>query len=81
MTQMRVLTGTLLAIGLGLGIAGCGLSLAPLPAGSIAGRTGNYDYSPSVIQSGNVQQFWWCGSAYNPNNTAQYSDTIQYESD
>src|ERR1700677_3794047 len=80
MTQMRVFTGILLPIGLGLGIAGCGLSLAPLPPSSIAGRTGNYDYSPSVIQSGNLQQFWWCGGAYNPNNSTQYSDTIQYES-
>ena len=80
MTQMRVFTGISLAIGLGLGIAGCGFSLAPLPKGSIAGRTGNYDYSPSVIQSGNLQQFWWCGGAYNPNNSTQYSDTIQYES-
>ncbi len=77
---MHVLTGTMLAMGLGLGVAGCGFSYAPLPAGSIAGRAGVYDYSPSVIQSGNVQQSWWCGSAYNPSNTAQFTDTIQYES-
>jgi hypothetical protein len=80
MTQMRVFTGILLAIGLGLGITGCGFSLAPLPPASIVGRTGIYDYSPSVIQSGNLQQFWWCGGAYNPSNSTQYSDTIQYES-
>jgi hypothetical protein len=80
MAQMRVFTGILLAIGLGLGIAGCGFSFAPLPPGSIVGRAGNYDYSPSVIQSGNLQQFWWCGGAYNPSNSNQYSDTIQYES-
>ncbi len=80
MAKMRVFTGTLLAIGLGLGIAGCGFRLAPLPPGSIAGRAGNYDYSPSVIQSGNLQQFWWCGGPNNPNNSTQYSDTIQYES-
>ena len=80
MAQMRVFTGTLLAIGLGLGIAGCGFRLASLPPGSIAGRAGNYDYSPTVIQSGNLQQIWWCGGAYNPTNSTQYSDTIQYES-
>jgi hypothetical protein len=80
MAQMRVFTGTLLAIGLGLCLAGCGFSFSPLPPGSIVGRAGNYDYSPSVIQSGSLQQFWWCGGAYNPSNSNQYSDTIQYES-
>src|SRR5580692_6195060 len=78
MGQMRVLTGITLAIGLGL--AGCGVSFAPLPAGSVAGRVGAYDYSPSVIQSGNLQQIWWCGLAADPLETTQFSDTIQYES-
>ena len=77
---MRVLTGTMIAVGLGFCVAGCGFSYAPLPAGSIAGRAGVYDYSPSVIQTGNVLQSWWCGWAYNPNDTAQFSDTIQYQS-
>jgi hypothetical protein len=70
----------MLAIGVGLGAAGCGISYAPLPAGSVAGRIEGYDYSPSVIQTGNLQQVWWCGGGYNPNSTAQWSDTIQYES-
>src|SRR5580658_5000941 len=78
MGQMRVLTGITLAIGLGL--AGCGVSFAPLPAGSVAGRLGAYNYSPSVIQSGNLQQIWLCGSDYNTLDTTQFSDTIQYES-
>lgn len=80
MVKMRVLMGTLFAIGLGLNLTGCGTSFEHLPAGSIAGRDSSYDYSPSVIQSGNVQQIWWCGGAYNPNDKAQWSDTIQYES-
>ena len=80
MSQLRALTRTMLGMGLGFSLAGCGTSFAPLPAGSIAGRINSYDYSPSVIQSGNLQQVWWCGGAYNPNNTAQWSDTIQYES-
>jgi hypothetical protein len=42
------------------------------------GRIGIYDYSPSVIQSGSVEQFWWCGQASNPNNPSQNTDTIQY---
>jgi hypothetical protein len=80
MAQRRKLTRTFLATGLALGAAGCGISFAPLPAGSIVGRVALYDYSPSVIQSGNVQKFWWCGGDYNPYDTKQYSDTIQYES-
>jgi len=67
-------------MGLALAAAGCGVSYAPLPAGSVAGRVALYNYSPSVIQSGNVQKFWWCGGDYNPYDTKQYSDTIQYES-
>src|SRR5271165_5422335 len=78
--QMRILTGTMIVVGLGVCVAGCGFSYAPLPAGAIAGRTGVYDYSPSVIEAGSVLQSWWCGSAYNPNHTAQFSDTIQYQS-
>jgi hypothetical protein len=78
--QMRVSTVAMLAIGLGLGIAGCGVSYAPLPPGSVAGRIDHYDYSPSVIQSGNRLQIWWCGWGYNPSEHSQHSDTIQYES-
>lgn len=70
----------MLAMALGFGLAGCGFSFAPLPAGSVAGRANIYDYSPSVIQSGNLRQSWWCGGDYNAKVSAQYSDTIQYES-
>jgi hypothetical protein len=80
MAQMRVLTSTIFAVGLSLGLTGCGVTFATLPAGTVAGRIKSWDYSPSVIQSGNLQQLWWCGSAYNPSHTAQFSDTIQYES-
>jgi len=74
--QMR----TICAMGLGLLLAGCGVSFAPLPAGSVAGRVRLYNYSPSVIQSGNLQQIWWCGQDVNPTNINQFSDTIQYQS-
>ena len=72
--------GTLLTIALALCMTGCGVTFAPLPAGSIAGRAGLYDYSPSVIQTGTMQQFWWCGLSYNPNKRSQFTDSIQYES-
>ena len=79
MAKSRVLTVGLLLIGIGLSLAGCGTHFAHLPAGSIAGRIEDYDYSPTVIQSGDVQQVWWCGGGFNPNDTAQWSDTILYE--
>lgn len=63
-----------------LGAAGCGISFAPLPPGSVAGRARDYDYSPSAIQSGNVLQLWWCGSDDNPSDRTQISDAIEYES-
>jgi hypothetical protein len=78
MAQMRILMGIMLAAG--LGVAGCGVSFAPLPAGAIAGRAGVYNYSPSVIQSGNLEQFWWCGLDQNSHNGKQVTDAIQYES-
>src|SRR5277367_4941459 len=77
---MRVFTVTILALGLGLCVSGCGVSFDPLPAGSVVGRNALYDYSPSVIQSGNLQQVWWCGQDQNTNVGMQFTDTIQYES-
>lgn len=50
-----------------------------VPNGFIGVR-GVYNYSPSVIQTGDVMQFWWCGQASNPANPSQDTDTIQYAS-
>jgi hypothetical protein len=60
-----------------LAVSGC--SSAHLPRGMI-GRLGKYDYSPSVIQTGTVRQFWWCGIAQNPNFPSQETDAILYDS-
>jgi len=57
---------------------GCGINVNGPPAGAFLGRAGTYNYSPSAIQEGNLQQFWWCGAAQNPNLLSQTSDTIQY---
>ena len=70
----------LVMFGVVLAEVGCGVTLAPTPKGAIVGRPGLYDYSPSVIQSGDVQQFWWCGLTANPSDSSQTSDTILYES-
>jgi hypothetical protein len=59
---------------------GCGIELYGPPAGAFLGRAEVYDYSPSAIQVGNLQQFWWCGQARNPNRSSQDTDTIQYAS-
>ena len=65
---------------LSFGIGGCGFNIAPSPKGAVVGRGGGYDYSPSVLQSGSIQQFWWCGQDLNPTNMDQISDAILYES-
>ena len=57
---------------------GCTAYLAGVPTGAVMGRYALDDYSPSVILSGNTEQFWWCGQGSNPDDPSQTSDTIQY---
>jgi hypothetical protein len=69
-----------LVVGL-LGITtahGCGSG--SLPPGAFLGLSGAYSYSPTALEIGNTQQFWWCGQAHNPDNPSQATDTIQYAS-
>src|SRR5580658_10259625 len=80
MAVARAVIRIVIATSLGLGAAGCGVHFEHLPAGSVAGRDKVYDYSPSVIQTGNLRQVWWCGEDYDPLGRTLYSDTIQYES-
>src|ERR1700677_25053 len=80
MAQAGALVRAVVAMAVLLGAAGCGITFAPLPAGSVAGRDGIYDYSPSAIQTGNVVQIWWCGSDDNASDRTQISDSIEYES-
>ena len=70
---------TLITSGLALGLVACGVS-GGLPPGAVVGVARDYNYSPSVIQSGSVQQFWWCSAAKNPNDSSQHADSILYES-
>ncbi len=66
-----------------LSLTGCsdgGSGGLATPAGAVVGRNGYWNYSPSVIQTGNVQQFWWCGTGKNPSDSSQISDSILYES-
>ena len=61
-------------------LAGCGSTSNGTQRGAIVGRTDAYNYSPSVLQTGDLQQFWWCGTGRNPTDTSQLSDSILYES-
>jgi len=67
-------------VALGTAAAGTGCVAPELLAKGMVGRVGRYDYSPSVIQSGNIKQFWWCGQAVNPAKSSQDTDAILYES-
>jgi hypothetical protein len=77
-------SGSLLLVAVALAIfhlTGCvPSSNLQTPAGGIVGRGGYWNYSPSVIQTGDVQQFWWCGTGKNPADPSQISDSILYES-
>jgi hypothetical protein len=81
MTDLRKMSfkSAVLAIAFGTMLVGISCGSSQLPKGMI-GRLNKYDYSPSVIQSGNVKQFWWCGDATNPSNPSQDTDAILYES-
>ena len=59
-----------------LALAGCSSSL---PKGAV-GNVGVYNYSPSIVETGNVRQFWWCSQGKNPNDSSQDTDAIYYES-
>lgn len=66
-----------------LPLTGCsdgGTAYLATPDGAVVGRGGYWNYSPSVIQTGDLQHFWWCGAGLNPEDPTQTSDTILYES-
>lgn len=50
-----------------------------LPKGAV-GNLGRYNYSPSVIQTGDTRQIWWCSQGVNPSNGSQNTDAIYFES-
>jgi hypothetical protein len=49
-----------------------------LPRG-VVGNTATYNYSPSVIQTGDIRQVWWCSFGWNP-TISKNGDNIFYES-
>lgn len=67
---------TLSALGIVLSAIGCGVN----PGEDWVGIPGVYNYSPSIIDTGNTRQVWWCGEAVNPADKSQNSDAILYES-
>ncbi len=60
-------------------LAAAGCSSTGTRPGEVVGVSGTYNYSASVIQAGDTQQFWWCGGGDNPDGSGQYSDGIHYE--
>jgi hypothetical protein len=81
--RMSVLRNRLLRSVLSFVIANIALSLTgcsrSLPKGAV-GNIGTYNYSPTIIQSGNTLQVWWCGQGVNPLNPSQDTDAIYYSS-
>jgi len=60
-------------------LAATGCSSRSLPKGAV-GNLGKYNYSPSVIETGDIRQLWWCSSGANPSDPSQNTDAIYYES-
>lgn len=54
-------------------------NLPSLPKGAV-GNAGTYNYSPSVIETGDTRKFWWCSPGVNPSDPSQDTDAIYYES-
>lgn len=76
----RGLMARIVPIALSLTFVMTNCSSSPsLPKGAV-GNAGKYNYSPSVIESGNTRQFWWCSPGANPEDPSQNTDAIYYES-
>jgi hypothetical protein len=56
-----------------------GCSSQSHPKGAV-GNFGKYNYSPSIIETGNTRQVWWCSQGVNPSDSSQDTDSIYYES-
>ncbi len=76
----EVLTARTILVVLGATLVTTSCSQSPsLPKGAIA-NGGHYNYSPSVIETGNTRQIWWCSYGMNPSDESQNSDAIYYAS-
>lgn len=49
-----------------------------LPKGAV-GNAGQYNYSPSVIQTGAIRKFWWCSEAVDLSDPSMDTDAIYYQ--
>jgi hypothetical protein len=59
--------------------SGLSMNASTTVGSKVAGLANNYNYSPTVIQTGSTQQFWWCSAAASQNQP-NGSDGIIYES-
>lgn len=75
----RIRYGILLSAVLSAGFFTTACSSRSLPKGAI-GNLGQYNYSPTAIQTENTRQVWWCSPGTNPNDPSQSTDAIYYAS-
>jgi|HubBroStandDraft_1064217.scaffolds.fasta_scaffold00857_10 hypothetical protein len=74
-TRVRTAIMFLFVLSSMLVATGCSPSL---PKGAVGNR-GTYNYSPSVIETGDTRQFWWCSPGVNPSDHSQNTDAVYYE--
>src|SRR5579862_4102115 len=77
--QNRIFSRLAMFAAFGIVFSTTGCSPSSLPPGAI-GNAGRYNYSPSVIETGNIRQFWWCSEGVNPLDSSQNADAIYYQS-
>jgi len=78
-SRNRVVTTCSILVFLSILLVTTRCSTSPsLPKGAV-GNIGRYNYSPSVIETGDTRQFWWCSWGVNPNDNSQASDAIYFE--
>lgn len=75
----RIQCAKIIAVLLGAAFFTIGCSSRSLPKGAI-GNLGQYNYSPSAIQTGDTRKVWWCSPGVNPIDPSQNTDAIYYES-
>jgi len=75
--KRQVQSAFVISVVFGAMLAATGCSSRSLPKGAV-GNLGQYNYSPSIIETGDTRQIWWCSPGVNPNDPSQSTDAIYY---